>query len=213
MAELFLRPQPNKVYTLDPRMPQYLQVLYRLGYIDMAATLKVLYKYSSSHTKVQSQAEPGQEKAKESTVTRWETSYWFEEFLFYFLTKSVVQERPISDSRTALEVVGIISKWMALFASAATAFAADVMEHLALSQARVDFESSRAALVALLMRLCEHPVLLRALSKPVAKGKSHDALAACADSLRNTKRALGELGKLRSDIAACSRGDGKAGPL
>jgi mediator of RNA polymerase II transcription subunit 5 len=164
-------------------MPQYLQILYRLGYIDMAAILKALYKYSSSHTKAQSQTEPpaqadggnvlnGQEKLKDPKMTRWETSYWFEEFLFYFLTKSVVQGKPISDSRTALDVVNIISKWMVLFASASTAFAADVMEHLELSQARVDFESSRAALVALLMRLCEHPVLLRALSKPIAKGKS-----------------------------------------
>ncbi|KAI5461117.1 mediator complex, subunit Med5 [Mariannaea sp. PMI_226] len=217
IADFFLRPQPNKHYTLDPRIPQYLQILYRLDYIDMAAILKALFKYSSSHTKAQSQLQSqptaqadgsddqnAEDKAQNSTITRWETSYWFEEFLFYFLTKSVVQGKPIPDSQTALDVVKIISKWMVLFTSASSAFAADVMEHLELSQARVDFESSRAALVALLMRLCENETLLKAVSKPEVKDARKDlssSLTNFVPTLQLVPEVTEKLELFRNDIA------------
>lgn len=180
IADFFLRPQPSNHDSLDPRIPPYLQVLTQLGYVDTPSILKALFKYSSSHAQAKSQPQgqpqpdgseehKDKEKAARTSIIRWESSYWAEEVIFYSLTKSVVQGKAIPDSRTALEVVKVISKWMALFTSASTAFAADVMEHLATSKARGDMESARAALVALLLRLCENEILVKAVSKPFAK--------------------------------------------
>lgn len=181
IADFFLRPQPSNHDSLDPRIPPYLQVLTQLGYVDTPSILKALFKYSSSHAQAKSQPQgqpqadgseesKDKEKAAKTSIIRWESSYWAEEVIFYSLTKSVVQGKAIPDSRTALEVVKVISKWMSLFTSASTAFAADVMEHLATSKARGDMESARAALVALLLRLCENEILVKAVSKPFAKG-------------------------------------------
>ncbi|KAH7166208.1 mediator complex, subunit Med5 [Dactylonectria macrodidyma] len=183
IADFFLRPQPSNRDSLDPRIPPYLQVLTQLGYVDTPSILRALFKYSSSHAQAKSLPQEPQDqaqtdgsdeqndkdKASKAPITRWESSYWAEEVIFYSLTKLVVQGKAIPDSRTALDVGRVISKWMALFTSASTAFAADVMEHLQTSKAREDMESARAALVALLMRLCENEVLVKAVGKPFAK--------------------------------------------
>lgn len=177
IADLFLKPQPNNHYNLDPRIPPYLQVLFRLGFTDTPSILRSLYKYSSSHTQSQPQTQPtdadtqsNKEPAKKTL--RWGNSYWSEEVIFYSLTRSVVEGKAICDSRTALEVAKTISKWMTLFTAASTAFAADMLGQLQALQAdaRDEMESSRAAFVALLLRLCENEVLVKAVSKPFAKG-------------------------------------------
>ncbi|KAM5342665.1 hypothetical protein ACJ41O_013631 [Fusarium nematophilum] len=177
VADFFLRPQPSNDDSLDPRIPPYLQVLTQLGYVDTPSILKALFKYSSSHAQAQAQqqqANDGQEKNENSqsekpTIRRWKSSYWAEEVIFYSLTKSVVEGKAIPDSRTALEIVKIISKWMALFTAASAAFAADMLGQLHTAQAREEMESARAALVALLLRLCENEILVKAVSKPFAK--------------------------------------------
>ena len=177
VADLFLRPQSSNHYNLDPRIPPYLQVLFRLGFIDTPSILKSLYKYSSSHTQSQPQPQPAgadgpNEKEPTKKPLRWGNSYWSEEVIFYSLTKSVVEGKAIHDSKTALEVAKIISKWMTLFTAASTAFAADMLGQLQTSQAEIrdEMESSRAAFVALLLRLCENDLLVKAVSKPFAKG-------------------------------------------
>lgn len=177
IADLFLKPQPGNHYNLDPRIPPYIQVLFRLGYIDTPSILKALFKYSSSHAQSQAQTtgiegHDGTEPTKQTL--RWGNSYWVEEFMFYSLTKSVVEGKAISDSAIALEVVKAISKWMALFTTASTSFATDMLGQLQASQSqsqvRDEMESARAAFVALLLRLCENEVLVKAVSKPFAKG-------------------------------------------
>ncbi|KAJ4250568.1 mediator complex subunit [Fusarium torreyae] len=186
VADFFLRPQPSNDNSLDPRIPPYIQVLTKLGYVDTPSILKALYKYSSSHSYAQAQQqqsnegdekdkEKKEEKEKENSqtpknITRWKSSYWAEEVIFYGLTKAVVEGRAIPDSRTALDVAMIISKWMTLFTTASTAFAADMLEQVHTAQVREELESSRAALVALLLRLCENEILVGAVSKPFAKG-------------------------------------------
>lgn len=181
VADFFLRPQPSNDNSLDPRIPPYLQVLTRLGYVDAPSILKALYKYSSLHAYAQQpNANEGKENEKENgqsddkekdenkqKITRWKSSYWAEEVLFYGITKSVVEGKAIRDSKTALEMTRIISKLMVLFT---TAFAADMIEQLHTAQVRDEMESSRAALVALLLRMCENDILVGAVSKPIAKG-------------------------------------------
>ncbi|KAF4977806.1 hypothetical protein FZEAL_5713 [Fusarium zealandicum] len=168
VADFFLRPQPSNDDSLDPRIPQYLQVLTQLGYIDTPSILRALFKYSSSHAQAQAQQPNNGEEKKENAqpqspkIRRWKSSYWAEEVIFYSLTKSVVEGKAIPDSRTALDVVKIISKWMALFTAASTAFATDMLGQMHTSQVRDEMESARAALVALLLRLCENDVLVKA---------------------------------------------------
>lgn len=182
IADFFLRPQPSNDNTLDPRIPPYLQVLTRLGYIDTPSVMRALYKYSSSHAQAQQQQQPNDDKNEaaqppKAQIKRWKSSYWAEEAIFYSLTKAVVEGRAIPDSTIALEVIKIISKYMTLFTAASTAFAADMLGQLHPPQIRDEMESARAGLVALLLRLCENDILVKAVSKPSAKGAQTCTLA------------------------------------
>ncbi|KAM0558474.1 hypothetical protein ACHAPJ_004668 [Fusarium lateritium] len=223
VADFFLRPQPSNDNSLDPRIPPYIQVLTKLGYVDTPSILKALYKYSSSHSYAQAQQqqsnegdekdrEKKEEKEKENTqppknITRWKSSYWAEEVIFYGLTKAVVEGRAIPDSRTALDVAMIISKWMALFTTASTAFAADMLEQVHTAQVRDELESSRAALVALLLRLCENEILVGAVSKPFAKDVRKElstSLASFVPTLQLVPQITEKFELFRTEILASS---------
>ncbi|KAF4338499.1 mediator of RNA polymerase II transcription subunit 5 [Fusarium beomiforme] len=221
VAEFFLRPQPSNDNSLDPRIPPYLQVLTKLGYVDAPSILKALYKHSSLHAYAQ-QPHPseGKENEKENEkdndkekddqqkkITRWKSSYWAEEVLFYGITKSVVEGKAIRDSKTALDMARIISKWMVLFTTASTAFAADMLEQLHTSQVRDEMESSRAALVALLLRMCENDILVGAVSKLVAKDVRKEmsaSLASFVPTLQLVPQITDKLEQFRSEILASS---------
>ncbi|KAM5514085.1 Mediator of RNA polymerase II transcription subunit 5 [Fusarium oxysporum f. sp. phaseoli] len=218
VADFFLRPQPSNDNSLDPRIPPYLQVLTRLGYVDAPSILKALYKYSSLHAYAQQpNANDGKETEKETEqsddkekdeqkqkVTRWKSSYWAEEVLFYGITKSVVEGKAIRDSKTALDMTRIISKLMVLFT---TAFAADMLEQLHTAQVRDEMESSRAALVALLLRMCENDILVGAVSKPIAKDVRKEmsaSLASFVPTLQLVPQITDKLEQFRTEILASS---------
>jgi mediator of RNA polymerase II transcription subunit 5 len=231
VADLFLRPQADNCYSLDPRVPPYLQVLSDLEYIDAPAILRALYRYSSSHTLIESYQVPthgngdgngkgnnegnrnnddkeqdtgngianvkdtdtaslnanhthnGEEtkssvekkgsedkKSNESVPLRWKSSYWVEEVMFFRLCKSVHEGQAVRDTNTALEVIKIVSKWLALFTQASSAFAADLLAQV--HNLQLEMESARAAFVPLLLRLTDNPSLLKVIARPVAKGTS-----------------------------------------
>ncbi|PNH63294.1 hypothetical protein VD0001_g9183 [Verticillium dahliae] len=169
IADLFLRPRSGNRQFLDPRIPQYLQSLSKLRYIDIPSVLKGLYRYSTSHT----QAHPAEGQAPEgdgeaTRLIRWGSSYGSEEVMFYRLTKAVAQGAAIQDAAVALEIARIMSKWMTLFTDASTAFAVDPMGQMQANQARDEMDCARAAFVALLLGVCENQVVLKALSRPQA---------------------------------------------
>ena len=174
VADLFLRPQPNNCYSLDPRVPPYLHVLSDLGYIDAPAILRALYRYSSSHILIESHQSSGQQSdehnkgKKEDTPLRWKSSYWVEEVMFFRLCKLVHEGQAVRDTHTALEVVKIVSKWLALFTQASSAFAADLLAEM--HNLQLEMESARAAFVPLLLRLTDNPSLLKVIGRHVAKG-------------------------------------------
>ncbi|KAM0324190.1 hypothetical protein ACHAQA_008384 [Verticillium albo-atrum] len=173
VADLFLRPRSGNRQFLDPRIPQYLQSLSKLRYIDTPSILKGLHKYSTSHTQSRPPDHPaaagdGIEETPPRLV-RWGSSYGSEEVMFYRLTKAVAQGTAIQNAATALEVAKIISKWMILFTDASTAFAVDAMGQMQANQARDEMESARAAFVALLLGVCENQVVLKALSRSQAR--------------------------------------------
>ncbi|KID98260.1 Mediator of RNA polymerase II transcription subunit 5, partial [Metarhizium majus ARSEF 297] len=180
IALLFLRPQPYNVVSLDPRIPPYIQILTKLGYVDAPSILRVLYKFSSLHTQFKTSQNETQSaikgnnpdqgsKEKSKNPRRWNSSAWVEEFMFYHVIKIIVEGTAFRDSRVVLELVQVISKWMELFTSVSSVFATDVMGELQSSQARIDMETARAAFVPLLLRLVEVPALVKAISSPHAK--------------------------------------------
>jgi mediator of RNA polymerase II transcription subunit 5 len=179
IADIFLRPTPTNHISLDPSVPLYLQTLANLGYIDTPSILKALYKYSSSQDHVRS-AQPlsgdanAEQAQKEKETQCWSNSYWVEEYMFYRLIGVIVENRTEQDSRTVLEIVRIVSKWMGLFTAVSTAFGAGALEqlpHVREAVRRDGMESARAAFVALLLRLCESQPLIRTITKPFAKGQ------------------------------------------
>ncbi|ROW06053.1 hypothetical protein VMCG_04710 [Cytospora schulzeri] len=194
VADLLLRPATWNRYTLDPRVPLYMQTLLDLKYIDTPAILKALYRYSTCHVladrknaeQKQNEAEGGdktsdkQHKDGNKEVTRWQSSFSSEEVIFYRLTKAVAQGAAIKNSRDSLEVSTVMAQWMVLFTAASAAFPPeeDVMmggaggarRDKVSQQSKDDMENSRAAFVMLLLGVCENHVVLEALSKPSAKG-------------------------------------------
>lgn len=205
LADLCLRPCAWNRYTLDPRMPLYLQTLLDLRLVDLQSVLAGLFRYSTAHTVVgktdkgkgvKSEAGGGggggedEEESKagikgnSDAVVRWLSSFASDEVIFYRLTKAVGSGSAVRNSRDAVEVCVMMARWMALFTAASAALppAHDedplmggmdgAVAGSASKKSRDDLENSRAAFVMLLLGVCENPVVLQALSKPLAKGRS-----------------------------------------
>lgn len=174
VADIFLKPQPSNDVSLDPRIPPYLQVLTQLGDVDAPSILQTLYKYSSLHA-LPLHPQPGDAANEDSKngpqhKRLWRSSSWAEEVMFYHVIRTVVEGSAFRDTRAALVLVRIVCKWMNLFNSAFTAFPADVLGQVQNSQVRDEMDVARAAFVPLLLRLVETPALVKAISKPYAKG-------------------------------------------
>ncbi|KAG5978763.1 hypothetical protein E4U55_005966 [Claviceps digitariae] len=186
VAELFLRPQPDNDVSLDPRIPPYIQALSQHGYIDAPSILRALYKYSSlhsqlgltaaqsgtQHSRVNKEGQTCANGANEKRPLRcWRSSSWVEEVMFYHVIKTMVEGTAFRDTRAALQLCHVISKWMELFTLVSSSFAADVMgDPQQNHQLRDDLEVARAAFLPLLLRLVETPLLVKAIGKPFAKG-------------------------------------------
>ncbi|KAG6201677.1 hypothetical protein E4U34_006171 [Claviceps purpurea] len=182
VAELFLRPQPDNDVSPDPRIPPYIQALSQHGYVDAPSILRALYKYSSLHAQLNPVAQLGamdamdDEKGREDGASgkkpmrRWRSSSWLEEVMFYHVIKTMVEGTAFRDTRAALQLCHVMSKWMELFTSVSTSFAADVMGDVHQNtQHRDDLDVARAAFIPLLLRLVETPLLVKAIGKPFAK--------------------------------------------
>lgn len=194
VADLFLRPNPWNRYTLDPRLPHYLQTLLDLRLVDLQAVLAGLFRWSTAHTLVprkegsvpakgfKSEAR-GEDKhdAKKDNLLRWESSFSSEEVMFYRLTKAIGSGSGIRDAKDALEISLVVAKWMMLFTAASAALPSNHDEDVimggingdasASKKMRDDLENSRAAFVMLLMAVCENPMVLQTLSTPHAKSE------------------------------------------
>lgn len=176
VADLCLRPSPWNRYTLDPRMPLYLQTLLDLRLVDLQAVLAGLFRYSTAHavvgktgTTVQanghqtkgkgvkseggggglgSEEDEDQKDTKEGVkaVVRWQSSFTSEEFIFYRLTKAVHAGTAIRNSRDAAEVCVMMARWMALFTAASAALPPVHDDHDALMGAGAGSPTERSRL-------------------------------------------------------------------
>ncbi|KAK0719808.1 mediator complex, subunit Med5 [Lasiosphaeris hirsuta] len=184
VAELLLRPTKGNQDALDPRVPQYLQVLLKQDLVDTASVLRALYLFSTSHTQApQAQTQIGPDarrkgagvqhqrpKKSRRKVLRWRSSYASEEVIFWRLAKGISQGTGITNGREAIEVVFMVTRWMALFTEAAAAFSRDAFGAIHSLQAKDEMESSRQAFMLLLLGVCENRIVLTTFGRPGSKG-------------------------------------------
>ncbi|KAI6782859.1 uncharacterized protein J7T54_002018 [Emericellopsis cladophorae] len=220
IADLFLRPHPNDCYSVDPRIPPYLQKLSDLGCIDTPAILKTLYKYSSAHLLLEEQSAGsgplakdtktpnGNEADAEGKPLRWKSSYWVEEVLFFRIVKSLHDGEAVRNTTTAYAVLQVVSQWIALFVATASTAPLDVMSQP--SSLRMELGSAKAAFVPLLLRLTDNEAVLRIVSRPIARELCRELSANLADFLPQLANAgtsrpmLDKLGYFRNNVLASS---------
>lgn len=119
---------------------------------------------------------------KTQGIVRWQSSFSSDEVIFYRLTKAVAQGAAIKNGKDAVDICSVMAQWMALFTTATATFAAhdeDVImggpgagDNVPSRQKRDEMDNARAALVMLLLNVCENAIVLRALSQDYAKGES-----------------------------------------
>ncbi|KAK4250229.1 mediator complex, subunit Med5 [Corynascus novoguineensis] len=183
IADVLLRPSKNQRYSLDPRVPTYLDALLKQRRVDVAAVLRALFKYSSAHLKVQppdSDALGGDENRKEGEkggertpkgqkIVRWQNSYDDEEMILWRLAQAIHQGSGIKTAKNVVQIAKVLAKWMALFAEAAAAFSRDAFNSLNGLQVRDETADARTAFVLLLIAFSDNPLALATLDKPACK--------------------------------------------
>lgn len=230
LADLVLRPKKWNTWTLNPRVPYYLQTLLDLRMVDVPAVLAALWRYSTAHSFLGKEGVKedrmegikieggGDESNNKNKIIRWQSSFSSEEVIFYRLTKAVAQGTAIKNGKDAVEICIVMARWMALFTSASAAFAAhdeDVImggadaasnESRSRQQKRDEMDNARAAFVMLLLGVCENAIVLQALSKNFAKGARKvlsQSLASFIPSIaQNSSPIAARLELFRSDILA-----------
>lgn len=192
VADLLLRPASADSFMLDPRVPQYLDVLLKLRLVDTSSVLRALYRYSTLHnhappataTATQNGAEQeragGAHKAKgesngdgktqeKRAALRWGGSYSSDELVFFRLSKNISQGTGIRSSKEAVDVVRIAARWMTLFADVAAAFSRDAFGSMHSLQTKTEVEATRQAFTLLVGAMCENQVVVSAVEKQGAK--------------------------------------------
>ncbi|KAH7033246.1 mediator complex, subunit Med5 [Microdochium trichocladiopsis] len=236
IADICLRPQASNHESLDPRIPRYVQVLVQRGLINTPSILTALYKYSSSQALADQQQQQqqnnagqdnlgasngaggGGQKQQQQQKLLWRSSYAAEEVIFYRLTKAVGLGSGIKNAGDAIQVCGIMARWMTLFTSASSAFAQqDLMmagtgmggagaQVLLTAQSRDEMEAARAAFVMLLLSVCENPTVLNALAQPYAKDVRKALSASFAtfvpSILQSASQIAGRLEQFRTETLA-----------
>ncbi|KFA47074.1 hypothetical protein S40293_04631 [Stachybotrys chartarum IBT 40293] len=208
VADIFLRPPPSRTYSVDPRIPIYIQILSRLGYIDAPSLLNAVYNYSSSHAQLQSDhasGADGADTAKPKQPVRYTNAFWAEEVFFYHVIKTIVEGTAFRDSLAPVHMAKVVAKWMTLFAQASTAFAAVMLGDMQHSDARNQMEISKGAFVPLLLRLVDSPDFVRAISKPDAKDarrELHASLSSFIPSLQPAPQFVEKLEVFRTETLA-----------
>lgn len=183
LADLLLRPTASNRVALDPRVPLYLEVLLKQKYLNTTAVLRALYKYSTTHTRIQSDAErqdatapagtikeePGASVPKKQKITRWKTSYASEAVILWQLARYINQGAGIKSSRDVVEIAKIMARWISLFTDAAAAFTRDAFGTIHTQQQKNEVARSRDAFVLFTIAFSENATVLSTFNKPIAK--------------------------------------------
>ena len=201
ISYLFLRPTPDFNHSLDPRVLMYIHILLTKKYIDTLSLLRAMYMFSTSLTRMEN-GKPKEHNASKmgpaaprgrAPVLRWANSYWAEEPIFYMIVREMAHGRIVVTRRAAAALVGVLAKWMTLFASVSAAMTAEeitaeekrtlfasasadfaTIEVMNASirdtrKTRMEMEGSRIAFVSLVLRIFDAPAVLEALADPRVK--------------------------------------------
>ena len=218
ISYLFLRPTPDFNHSLDPRVLMYIHILLTSKYIDTLSLLRAMYMFSTSLTRTENGKLREHDASKlgpavpmsQTPVLRWANSYWAEEPIFYMIVREMAQGRIAVTRRAAAALVGVLAKWMTLFASVSAAMTAEeitaeekrtlfasasadfaAIEVMNASirdirKTRMEMEGSRIAFVSLVLRIFDAPAVLEALAdtklKPLRRYLS-DAMASFLPSV------------------------------
>ncbi|KAK4163563.1 putative mediator of RNA polymerase II transcription subunit 5 [Cladorrhinum sp. PSN259] len=184
IAELLLRPTASNREAIDPRVPHYLEALLKQKIVNTAAVLRALYKYSTTHTRLQSDAESQNATAADSSIkgepgvdappkkhkiTRWRSSYSAEAVILWQLARYVRQGTGIKSGRDVVEVAKMMIRWISLFTSALAAFSRDAFNAIHTQQQKNEVASSRDAFILFLIAFSENSTVLLTLNRPIAK--------------------------------------------
>ncbi|KKA28369.1 hypothetical protein TD95_000200 [Thielaviopsis punctulata] len=167
LAKLMLAPRFDG-YMLDPRTHLYINKCLTLGYLDIPSVLAGQLKYTS----LGNFATPDIDPTKEP-VTRWKGSFSSDEVLFWRLAKCIGQagtspETPRISADVALHTVLRMATWVELFNKVFETLSKDTMRQKYDNNLRAEIESTHAAFVGLLLKVCESRAVLNALDKKVA---------------------------------------------
>lgn len=178
IADLLLRATERYHDSLDPRFPLYLKALLNQRRVDAPVVLRALFKYSSIHNRVPSQADGAltgegltkevEEQFQKQQIVRFRNSYADEESILWRLAQLVHQGRGITTPKKVIQVTKVLIAWMRLFTEAAAAFSRDAFHGL---QARDETEDSRNAFVLFMVAFSESSRVRHTLGKPVCKGR------------------------------------------
>ncbi|KAK3994671.1 putative mediator of RNA polymerase II transcription subunit 5 [Cladorrhinum sp. PSN332] len=183
IADLLMRPTASNREALDPRVPHYLEVLLKQKAVNTAAVLKALYKYSTTHTRIQLDAhgqngaagaikeEPGvNAPSKKHKITRWRCSYSSEAVILWQLARYVRQGTGIKSGRDVIEISKMLIRWISLFTdAAAAAFSRDAFNTIQTQQQRNEVGCSRDAFILFFISFSENNTVVATLNRPIAK--------------------------------------------
>lgn len=180
ISDLFLSPTPTNNSSLDPRIPQYLQVLLAHDLVNVPAILSSLLKFSTfsntahpDHTDanngdgnagggdVHNSKEALNEKDKDP---KWISSYAAEEALFYRLGKHISSHHSPRDLADAVKLLHVCISWMQTMPVAAAATQERTMLDLHSSHT-AEVSATVMAFGTFLIAVTENEKVLAALSR------------------------------------------------
>lgn len=122
ISQIFLAPTEDNGFSLDPRIPRYLQVLLDLHMVNVPSILRALAAYSTFGTQADSQSGEANTQGtdKKRKIKRWTSSYATDEMLLYKMAKSVVANGNSQTAHNApWELLAESKRWMKLVISSA----------------------------------------------------------------------------------------------
>ena len=184
IADELLRPAERQRYSLDPRVHLYLDALLKQHRVDPAVVLRALFKYSSTHAKVQppdadtptgdgiAKGQGAEGEVQEARkLVRWQKSYDDEERIFWRLAQAIHHKSGIRTVRNVVQVAKMLAKWARLFAAAAAVFSSEAFGSIHGLQARDELADARTAFVLLILAFSENRLARMTLSRRLCKGK------------------------------------------
>lgn len=171
ICDIFLSPQAENSYSLDPRATKYIQILQSRQLVNVPSVLKALLNYSS-FSKHNGDNDNGSGEASQQRMDGgqkgdqphkyWRNSYGAEETLFYRLASRIHSGGAPHDTNETVELVKASIQWMEVVIAANNS--AEEMMELDETHTR-EKNAQSMALGTLVIAVVENPRVHEALNK------------------------------------------------